>query len=274
MAEIGRIAGSTADLADAFERMSATLQTLVSFDRLEVAVLETETGRGTDVFVGGDEIDGWEVGRSFDIGDSMVGTVARDQAGAIGMADSSCDIGAPPGFASTVAAPLVFEGRVFCVLTLRSAAADAYDKPDLATLEEVGARVTGLVASHATRTRLRLETELRGVLTEIDGVIDFAVDLDQALSRVAEQVRRLIPFERAAIALLDHERRTAAIVHGTGTEIPGWSVGESMELGGQVYEALVHSVSAARRRHPGRASLRGRIRRVGLGSNFPASSPS
>ena len=244
MAEVGRIAGSAADLADAFEQMSATLQTLVSFDRLEVAVLDATMERVTYAFVRGDEIDGWEVGRSFDIGDDVVGSVVRDQAGAIGTADSSYDIDSPPGFSSTVAAPLVFDDRVFCILTLRSAAADAYGESDVATLEQVGAQLTGLVASHATRTKLRLETELRGVLTQIDEVIDSAVDLDQVLPQVSEQVGRLIPFERAAIALLDHERDTAAIVHGAGAEIAGWGVGESIELGGQAYEALVHSGSA------------------------------
>ena len=94
--------------------------------------------------------------------------------------------------------------------------------------------------SEEAATRL---ADANAVLAEIGRIISSSLDIEQVYERFAEQVRKLIPFDRIVITVLDHERGTATATYAKGADIPGWHSGNTHVMAGTVTGAVVRTRS-------------------------------
>ncbi len=74
------------------------------------------------------------------------------------------------------------------------------------------------------------ETQTRAVLAEISRVVSSAPGTNDAYKQVAEQARRLIPFDRIVVTEIDREHNSATDVYVWGTAVRGRATGSSWPL--------------------------------------------
>ena len=62
-------------------------------------------------------------------------------------------------------------------------------------------------------------------LVEIGRITSSSLDIDDVFERLAQQVRRLIPFDRMSVFVVDFAQGTASTAYTIGVEMPGWEPG-------------------------------------------------
>jgi PAS domain S-box-containing protein len=113
-----------------------------------------------------------------------------------------------------------------------------------------------------------------GVIAEIGRIISSSLDIEEVYGRFAEAVRKLIPFDRILVNLVNQEEGTLTTAYTAGMEVTGRNKGVVFPIVGSVTEemirtgalALFHpeSVDEVRSRYPGlvpafQAGLRTRL---------------
>jgi diguanylate cyclase (GGDEF)-like protein/PAS domain S-box-containing protein len=86
-----------------------------------------------------------------------------------------------------------------------------------------------------TAERLAEET---AVIAEIGRLIGSTLNIDEVYERFAAEARKLIPFDRIAVNLNNHDQNTITVAYAFGLNIPGRKPGDSFPLQGSVNEAL------------------------------------
>jgi PAS domain S-box-containing protein len=86
----------------------------------------------------------------------------------------------------------------------------------------------------------RLASE-HSVMAEIGRIISSSLDIDDVYERFAEQVRRLIPFDRISIGLVDLDEDIFTDAYHTGIEVPGRGYGAINKLAGSMTGQIVRT---------------------------------
>ena len=98
----------------------------------------------------------------------------------------------------------------------------------------VGA-VSGTISAYprvpGRRAKGALPNEIEA-LVEIGRIISTSLDIDDLYQRLAEQVRRLVRFDRMSVLVVDFAQGTTSTAYTTGDEMPGWEPGVAHPCGG------------------------------------------
>jgi diguanylate cyclase (GGDEF)-like protein/PAS domain S-box-containing protein len=89
--------------------------------------------------------------------------------------------------------------------------------------------------SRETAERLAGET---AVIADIGRLIGSTLDIEEVYERFAAKARKLIPLDRLAVNLNNHDQNTITTAYTFGSNIPGRRPGDSFPLQGSVNEAL------------------------------------
>ena len=81
--------------------------------------------------------------------------------------------------------------------------------------------------------------EEKAVLAEIGRIISSSLDIEEVYSPFAEQVRKLIPFDRIVVTLMDPGGGPATATYVRGVDIVGWGSNETYAVEGTLTEAVV-----------------------------------
>ena len=95
---------------------------------------------------------------------------------------------------------------------------------------------------HDIRRRKRSELEMT-VLAEIGRIIGSTLNIDEVYEQFAAETRKLIPFDRITINLIDHEHRLAKIAYVSGMDISGRLAGDSFPIKGSTNECVVQTLA-------------------------------
>ena len=227
LVEIGRIVGSSPDFAQVYQHFAEGVRTLVPFDRLVVALLDLEAGKGANAFVGGAEVSASEVGTVYDVDSEFLRSLTSSNRGIIAAADSTEELAArfphwssiiSDGVRSVLAVPLTFEDQVNAALVWCSIEANAYSEQDLVLARRIGAQVLGSVAK--IHQRLPEEGDEGEVLGEIGRIVASANTIDDVYDALAAQIARLIPFDRMEFATIGFNDDALIRTYVSGTEVP------------------------------------------------------
>ena len=85
--------------------------------------------------------------------------------------------------------------------------------------------------------------EQNAVLAEVGRIVSSSLDIDQVYDRFAGQARKLIPFDRIVVTVLDPDGLSSTASYASGVEIPGWETGSTHVVQGTLTEAVLHSRS-------------------------------
>jgi PAS domain S-box-containing protein len=81
------------------------------------------------------------------------------------------------------------------------------------------------------------------IMAEIGRIISSTLNIDEVYDRFAGEVRKLIPFDRITISIINPEEKTATVAYGTGSVVSGRQPGDVFPLAGTVVEETmrIHS---------------------------------
>ena len=134
------------------------------------------------------------------------------------------------GMRAIVTAPLISGDRTLGVLSFGSAVPGAYSQRDVAVVERVAAQIAGAIANARLHEQTVRDAHEREVLAEIGRVIGSSLDIDKVYERFADEVLKLIPFDRIVIAETDLETGASTNLFVAGADVRGWDPGALTEL--------------------------------------------
>ncbi len=79
------------------------------------------------------------------------------------------------------------------------------------------------------------------IMAEIGSIINSSLEIDDVYERFAEVVRKLIPFDRISINLVDLKENCTRIAYTTGSQTPGRARGNSVSLQGSASRYVIDS---------------------------------
>jgi len=145
------------------------------------------------------------------------------------------------GLKSGISIPLRSRSKPVEVLHLRAFAPDAISSQEAAFVEALGLQLAGPFASERMRIRLEQSTLEESVLAEIGRIMTSSLEIGDVFPHCADQIARLIQFDRLAIVLIDADAGTKTDLYSVGVEIPGQEPGTVTPLANSVAEEILKS---------------------------------
>ncbi|MBI4220235.1 MAG: GAF domain-containing protein [Chloroflexi bacterium] len=230
LAEIGRIATSSASVSDVYSQCAAQIRRLVPFDRLSVAMIERERGvaRVAYSYSAMDQND-LPPGTVYELSESMSGAVLAGDKGFIVDANDGLSLGTYPtlarlarlGLRSFMTIPMRSGGRVFGVLGAAALAPGAFTDRHLWLAQQVADQIAGPVANaalFALAERRRRESDM---LAAVGRIVSSSLDPKAVYRESAHLLHEVIPFDTLAVVTVDSERKTRNIEYWEGVRPPG-----------------------------------------------------
>jgi PAS domain S-box-containing protein len=222
IAEIGRIVASTLNIEEVFDAFAEQAQHLVPWDRLIVAAISKDRSHLIDRYIAGIDVNGrrpplgaLERDEVFDrIFTKKKQFVELNQIPSTDLpAGIRRDSALKVGLKSMLVTPLLWKGDVAGVLTFRSTDQDAYDDHHADLALQIAQQIAGHIATADEYALLERESSERRQLAEeqrriaeIGRLVSSTLVIDEVFDSVAEQVRRLVPFDRIVIGSVSEDR--------------------------------------------------------------------
>ena len=171
MAEIGRIAGSTLNLEEVYDRFAQEVRKLLNFDNITVLLMDPDKNSSTVTHVIGTTVAGREVGTVIPLAGTALEKIHGTRSSLLLQAEDMEETvrripGLRPaweaGRRAMMIVPLISKNQVIGTLNIASRRPDAFTRADLATAERVATQIAGAVANaQLFRERERAQEELR-----------------------------------------------------------------------------------------------------------------
>jgi len=83
--------------------------------------------------------------------------------------------------------------------------------------------------------------EENAVMAEIGRIISSTFDIDTVYERFSKEVRRIVPFDRIAINIIDYQKNTFTILYTSGLNVPARKKGTTISLAGAATEEVMRT---------------------------------
>lgn len=262
--EISRIISASLDISEVYEKFASAVHTLVRFDRMSIGTFDSDIEFMEHRFVTGVAMPGFCAGDVIRVENSANAVMLRAGHGVLLGGDSSVQTGPAAesdnaalssGLHSGIIVPLVYNEQILGSLVIRSNDAQSYSQKHLDIMERVSDQVSGAIANANLHSEVRREARERKALAEIGRIISSTMDINLVYERFVEQVRALIPSDRVVIGLIDAESYTKTHAYIWGTDIPGRSRGEVVDIDGSYVQEIVSTGQAVRIQFDDRSAL-------------------
>jgi len=151
--------------------------------------------------------------------------------------------------------PLISGDNVIGILHLQSKKQKAYTDQDRTLAENIAAQIAGAIANaqlyiermQAEEAARRSEEEARrlaqqnAVMAEIGKIISSTLDIEEVYERFAEEIHKLIPFDRIAMNIIDPKSYTFTIPYVSGMQVTDRREGEVIPLAGTGTEEIMRT---------------------------------
>ncbi|MCH8187672.1 MAG: GAF domain-containing protein, partial [Proteobacteria bacterium] len=242
LAEIGRVTSFSLDLNDVFVSFAEQVRRLIKFDRVVIGLIDEDLGILKIGYVVGPQIKNREVGDSLPLKTSHGRDVIRNRKGVLTQETDVDKIrsqfpGLLPlfdaGIRSFITLPLISNDRVIGTFHLQSVRENAYSAEDMNLVERICTHVAGAVNASRLHSDLRQEALERQVLAEIGRIVSASLDMHGVYDGFAEQVNKLIPFDRIIIRRLSSDGKSLLNLYAFGLDCPGsWGPGDEKDISG------------------------------------------
>ena len=252
-AEIGRVISSSPDIQEVYESFASQVRNIIPFERMVINSVNLEAGTVTTLYQSGANIPEWAPGMVRALAHSPTEWVAKNRQGLIFTPDSpqpvqeqfsNQDPVVMKGLNWLVAVPLISRNEVIGTLHFRSSNPSAYTESSLDVADRVASQIAGVVANSMLYTR-ELETQKaladslqaehrlvqeQALFAEIGRTISSSMDINEVYEDFANQVQRLITFDRISLSVHDSENETLMNAYVLGLEAEGRRVGERFSI--------------------------------------------
>ena len=259
LAEIGRVITLSLDVDQVYKGFAEEVKKLIPFDRISISITDVERGESYVKNITGFNPDDLQMGGTRPLAGSLALAAISTRSGALFQPQDVNEVVQrlpkllpyfQAGLRSFIGVPLVFKDVVIGALNYHSLKPNAYSEQDVELARRVANQIAGAIAnSRLYEERERAEFKSRklahenAVLAEISRVISSSLDIGQVYKRFAEQVKKLIPFDRVSISAMDVQRNEAKIEYVAGMDVERLRPGETFPLEGALVLASVQAQS-------------------------------
>ena len=257
MAEIGRVISSTLNIDEVYELFSEKVKSLIPYDRIAINLINKDGTTLINRYVQGDSAPERNAGEVFPKAGTVTETMIHNRTGLIFDSQEEKEVAArypgllpenKAGFRSFLSVPLISRDQLIGGLHFRSKKYRAYSEEDLKLAENIANQIAGALAnaqlfeerkraeealreSEAEAKRLAAEAE---VLAKIGRVISSTLNPDEVYELLAEEVRKVLPFDRMSVNIIDRERNMGTMAYVTGVPVRERDAKESFPLVGSL----------------------------------------
>jgi signal transduction histidine kinase len=155
------------------------------------------------------------------------------------------------GVVSGMGVPLQIREKSLGVLYVFNRTKTQFKQEDMDTLSllgnlaalEIDGQQTQQTLRKSERTSKRLAQE-NAIVAEIGQIISSTLNIEEVYERFAEEVHRLIPFDRIVINVNNIKKNTVTIAYASGIEVPGRQVGDVIPLHSSVNQEIIRTRSS------------------------------
>ncbi len=260
-AEIGRVISSSPNIQEVYEGFATQVRNIIPFERIVINSVDLPAGTMATLYESGTNVPEWSAGRIRPIAKSPTEWVVKNRKGLFLTPESEDHArfsnqvpSVRAGLPWLVAVPLISHNEVIGTLHFRSSKPDAYTAESIGLAERVASQIAGVIANSLLYTKqietqnaleksLQLEQRLvqeQGLFAEIGRIISSSLDINDVYADFAEQVQKLLTFDRISLSLFDKEDNTLVNTYVLGIEAEGRRVGEKFSvLGTPAEEAIL-----------------------------------
>ncbi|MCJ7494723.1 MAG: GAF domain-containing protein, partial [Deltaproteobacteria bacterium] len=248
IAEIGRIISSSLNIEEVYERFAQEAKKLIEFDRIVINIINHKDRTVSVPYMSGMAVPGRQPGETFLLADSPNEEVVRikkyllihlQDAGEISARYPSMLPHFKIGLRSSLRVPLISKEQVIGVLGFLSKKPKAYGERDIKLVENIGYQIAGAIANaqlfleqkRAEEAAQRLAQETTSI-AEIGRIISSTLNIDEIYDRFAQEVKKLIEFDRISINHINPKENTSIILFTWGTTVSGRQSREFFPLAG------------------------------------------
>jgi len=281
LSKIGQLVSSSLDIGQVYSQMIEQVKRLIPLDTAAIAVADVGENSVTLEYVAGKPLEGFEQGYVMPMsGFTPASQLARfvlvldtglleemrpEFPGIAEMMDA--------GVQSIMAIPLVHSDEVVGFLAMTSSVENAYGPDHVATGERIGAQIAGALANSRLHARISKIARTREILVQIGRDASAARDARELYTSVFMNLRKLIPIDRAVMAMTSDDGDALIIEHVEGIKVDGLALGQSIDLSNLVPNVLSEprrtTIDNAQDQHS-TDPTQGRLAEAGLPSNVRA----
>ena len=111
------------------------------------------------------------------------------------------------------------------------------------TIQDITERKRAEEALRQSEEQARQLAQENAIMAEMGRIISSTLNISEVYGRFAEQVHKLISFDRININLIDHEARTATAAYSSGRGVKGRQIGDVFPLEGTAADEIIRTRS-------------------------------
>jgi len=273
--EVARIITATLDIEQVYERFALEMKKIVGFDLISINVVDHEAGMLVRKYDFGKPMpapfrsDIWPLHGSHTQHVVETGkTLIRANIAAHRRFTGDQDF-LEVGLNSSIRTPLISKGRAIGTIGLFSKGTGAFGGRAQRVLERLASQIAPAVENatlydetERTREQQRRLAQEDRALAEIGRIISSSLVIDDVYDRVAEEVRKLVPFDRMDVGVIDQDRGIVSPTWISGTDVPDRRRGTEVPLAGTLAEVALQGRSPIMLEADSESDLRHRFPRV------------
>jgi len=259
IAEIGRIVSSSLDIDEVFELFVQQAKRLIPFDRLVISINDESGENANDAYISGESIQKGVPGGSHPVAGGLKEMASKNSylvanhEALIGFSKKMPEeqIRLEAGFRSLLMVPMVTRGIEAGTLIFRSKGKKSYSDRHVSLGKQIAAEIAGAIAASEHIRKLETESATvqrladdQAIIAEIGRIVSSSLNIDDVFASFAGQARKLIPFDRISVMLVEESRKSVvdAFVHGMEDVLPGAGVRREIEPGTSLHNLIEHRV--------------------------------
>jgi len=249
--EVARIITATLDIDEVYEKFALEMKKIVGFDLISINVVDHEAGMLVRKYDFGQPMpapfrsDIWPLQGSHTQHVIETGqTLVRANIAAHRRFTGDQDF-LEAGLNSSIRTPLIAKGRAIGTIGLYSKGTGAFGKRAQRVLERSASQIAPAVENASmydqareSREQQRHLAQENSALAEIGRIISSSLDIDDVYYRFGEEVRKLIPFDRISVTIIDAIHGVTKPTYIAGTDVAGRMPGDSIPLAGTMTEEV------------------------------------
>ncbi|MDG0868914.1 sensor histidine kinase [Candidatus Lucifugimonas marina] len=221
--------------ADMYESIERTIGNFIEFDRISIVRVDPEINSLVQSYQNGVDVPGIEIGTILNMHESQekfdawaTELTATSDGGEYLPAGSVKLSHKDMGLESRVRAPMITTTGYIGAIALNHYEQNMFTLADQNFLRRVAAQAASALEKSELIEQAKTEATTQESIARIGRVVSEDLDLQIVYQRVAEELRKLVPYDRIAISLFDQDSQQMIAEFSEGVEIPGARPGDDI----------------------------------------------
>lgn len=148
------------------------------------------------------------------------------------------------GIRSVLAVPMLVRGKVVGTLSIYGRTPQTFAEEQIHLLSTFADQAAISIENARLYEAEQRLAEENAIVAEIGRIISSTLNIDEVYERFAEEVRKLIPFNRLVIIINNPEESTITIAYVAGADVSGPQAGDLFSLAGSLHETILGTRSS------------------------------